>query len=158
MNGELYELTVNPPHDTGVYETFTTLWRGFGAGYAVRPRMALDLGRRYQPLPDVAVVVGAGRDYAAQHPKTAALLVEVADSSLRRDRTIKAHRYARAGIADYWTVNLVDRRLEVYRNPQPDPARPGRFRYVDVTIIPAAGHVSPLAKPQAQVAVADLLP
>jgi Uma2 family endonuclease len=158
VNGDLYELTVNPPHDTGVYETLSTLQRVFGVGYAVRPQMALDLGRRYQPLPDIAVVVGAGRDYATQHPTTAVLLVEVSDSSLRHDRKIKAHRYAQAGIADYWILNLIDRQLEVYRKPEPDPSRPGRYHYADVTMIPVNGQVSPLAQLNARIAVANLLP
>ena len=87
-----------------------------------------------------------------------AVLVEVADSSLHRDRTIKAHRYARAGIADYWILNLVDRQLEVYRSPVPDPTRPGRFRYAQTTIVPANGHISPLVNANLRIAVADLLP
>ncbi len=53
------------------------------------------------------------------------LLVEVCDSSLRYDRVVKAHRYALAGIADYWIVNLIDRQLEIYRNPEPDPGSAG---------------------------------
>jgi hypothetical protein len=48
--------------------------------------------------------------------------------------------------------------LEVHRNPGPDPSRPGRFRYADVIIVPADGHVAPLAQPDRLVSVADLLP
>ncbi|HZW31743.1 MAG TPA: Uma2 family endonuclease [Isosphaeraceae bacterium] len=158
INGDLYTLPTNPPHDTAVYLTSDTLRAAFGAGYYVRAQATLDLGRRYQPLPDVLVVGGGPRDYAAKHPTAGILLVEIADSSVRRDRTIKAHRYAHAGIADYWIVNLIDRQLEIYRNPQPDPARRGRFHYADVTIVPATGRAAPLARPQAMIAVADLLP
>ncbi|HKI18317.1 MAG TPA: Uma2 family endonuclease [Isosphaeraceae bacterium] len=158
IDGELYELTRNPPHDTAVCLTRLALAAAFGPGYAVRDQKTLDLGRRNQPEPDTAVVRGDPRDFTTKHPTTAVLLVEVADSSLRYDRMIKGHRYALAGIADYWIVNLVDRQLEVYRNPGPDPARPGRFRYRDVTIVAADGHASPLANPGQQVAVADLLP
>jgi Uma2 family endonuclease len=71
---------------------------------------------------------------------------------------VKGHRCALAGIVDYWIVNLVDRQLEVYRNPGPDPDRPGRYRYADVTIVPADGQITPLAKSDMQIAVADLLP
>ena len=158
INGELIELVVNPPHDTGVFLALIVLQRLFIHGHVVRPQLSLDLGRRYQPIPDLAVVVGEGRDYANRHPTTAVLLVEVADSSLRHDRVVKAHRYALAGIADYWIVNLVDRQLEVYRNPGPDPDRPGRFCYADITIVPADGHIIPLARIDQQVSVADLLP
>ncbi|MBI1728645.1 MAG: Uma2 family endonuclease [Candidatus Rokubacteria bacterium] len=58
----------------------------------------------------------------ATHPTHAVLIVGVAESSLRRDREDKGSLYARAGIGDYWIVNLVDRVLEVYR--EPGPARP----------------------------------
>jgi hypothetical protein len=158
INGDLYPLPVNPPHDTALNLTFRALEAAFGIGYYVRPQMTLDLGRRYQPLPDDLVVAGSPRDHATKHPTTGVLLAEIADSSLRRDRTIKAHRYARAGIADSWIVNLIDRQLEFHRNPQPDPARRGRFHYADVTIVPATGQAAPLARPQARIAVADLLP
>ncbi len=94
-----------------------------------------------------------------QHPtKAAALVVEISEATLRKDRTIKAHLYAQAGFPDYWIVNLVDRQLEVHRNPGPDPSRRGRFRYADVTIVPESGRMSPLAAPQSEIAVADLLP
>jgi Uma2 family endonuclease len=158
INGKLVELTTNPPHDTAVTLTCATLRAAFEPGYVVREEKTLDLGRRYQPHPDAAVVSGTERDYATQHPTTAVLVAEVCDSSLRYDRVVKGHRYALAGIADYWIVNLVDRQLEVYRNPSPDPDRPGRFRYADVTIVPADGFVTPLAKSDQQISVAELLP
>jgi hypothetical protein len=158
IHGELFQLTTNPPHDTAVYLTSDVLRNAFGPGHYVRAQATLDLGRRYQPLPDVLVVPGRARDYSTRHPKTALLLVEVSDSSLRQDRKVKGHRYAQAGIADYWILNLVDRQLEVYRNPGPDPARPGRFCYAQTLIIPADGEISPLANPNVRIAVADLLP
>jgi Uma2 family endonuclease len=158
IDGELIELTTNPPHDTSVSLTCGTLRATFDKRFVVREEKTLDLGRRYQPIPDGTVVAGSERDYAASHPKTAVLLAEVSDSSLHYDRVIKAHRYARAGVADYWIVNLIDRQLEVHRNPGPDPSRPGRFRYADVIIVPADGHVAPLAQPDRLVSVADLLP
>jgi Uma2 family endonuclease len=158
INGEIIELVVNPPHDTCVYLALLTFQRIFREGFLVRPQMSLDLGRHYQPIPDLAVVVGEGREYATRHPTTALLLVEVADSSLRHDRVVKSHRYALAGIADYWTINLIDRQLEVYRDPGPDPDRPGRFRYANVMIVPVDGRVVPLAGSDQEISVADLLP
>jgi Uma2 family endonuclease len=63
----------------------------------------------------LCLVKGAPRDYCDRHPRgeDAALVVEVADSSLERDR-MKCRIYARAGIAAYWIVNLIDRQIEVY--------------------------------------------
>ncbi len=130
----------------------------FGAGWVVRETKPLDTGRRSLLEPDFYVVAGSIRDYMMVHPTTAALVVEISDSTLRKDRTIKAHLYAQAKLPDYWIVNLVDRQLEVHRNPGPDPSRKGRFRYADVTIVPESGRISPLAAPQAEIAVADLLP
>jgi Uma2 family endonuclease len=51
-------------------------------------------------------VAGSHHDYAAAHPRTALLVVEVADSSLLQDRLTKAPLYAAAGIPEYWLVNL----------------------------------------------------
>ncbi|MGO9470745.1 MAG: Uma2 family endonuclease [Isosphaeraceae bacterium] len=158
IDGELYELTTNPPHDTSVSLTGRALAAAFGAGYVVREEKTLDLGRRYQPHPDLAVVAGHPRDYSLKHPTTAALLAEVSESSLRHDRVVKAHRYAMAGIGDYWIVNLAERQLEIHRKPEPDPDRSGRFRYAEVTIVQSDGWASPLARPEVTIAVADLLP
>jgi Uma2 family endonuclease len=75
---------------------------------------------------------------------------------------MKARIYAKAGIADYWIVNLVDRVLEIYREPQRsgrEPQRSGRqWRYRSVDRVGPDGDVSPLAAPGARIRVADLLP
>ena len=71
------------------------------------------------------VVRGRPRDYRDAHPSTPVLMVEVADRSLRLDRLRKGSLYARAGVADYWILNLVDEVLEVYRQP----LRPASRRY-----------------------------
>lgn len=67
----------------------------------MRVQCTLILGRRTAPEPDVAVVPGQNRDYANAHPKTALLVVEVADSTLAQDRLTKAAIYAAAGIPEY---------------------------------------------------------
>jgi hypothetical protein len=63
-----------------------------------------------------------------------------------------------AGIADYWIVNLVDRQLEVYRNPVPDSSQLYGMGYADVVILGLNDHATPLAGPQAKIPVANLLP
>ncbi|RRR78014.1 MAG: Uma2 family endonuclease [Candidatus Viridilinea halotolerans] len=72
-----------------------------------------------EPEPDIVVVRGQRRDYLARHPmaQEIALVVEVADATLQRDRTSKKRLYARAGIQVYWIMNLVDRQVEVYTKP-----------------------------------------
>ena len=72
-----------------------------------------------EPEPDVALVRGRPRDNLQHHPGPAeiGLIVEVAAAALLRDRSLKKRIYARAGIAEYWIVNLKDRQIEVYSSP-----------------------------------------
>jgi Uma2 family endonuclease len=71
------------------------------------------------PEPDVALVRGKPRDYRGGYPEPEhlALVIEVADSSLGRDRTTKKRIYARAKVPVYWIVNLPQRVVEVYTQP-----------------------------------------
>lgn len=128
------------------------------AQYAVRSQGPLDLGLHTEPEPDVAVVAASSDGYASAHPQTALLVVEVSDTTLASDRARKGSLYARAGIADYWILNLVDRQLEVYRNPRPNAAQRYGHEYASTTILTPADSVSPLCEPAVVIAVADLVP
>src|ERR1043166_1643282 len=79
-----------------------------------------------EPEPDVMVVRGETRQYLDHHPspQDIALVVEVADSSLQRDRTLKKRLYASAGIAVYWIVNLLLGQIEVYTDPSGPSEQP----------------------------------
>jgi Uma2 family endonuclease len=120
--------------------------------------MPVALDDESEPEPDVAVVPGTRYDYVTAHPARPALLVEVAESSLVDDQGAKAMLYAGAGIADYWILNLVDRVLEVYRDPLTATAQRSGGRYRDVTVLHAGAAIAPLARPDASVEVAALLP
>ena len=89
---------------------------------------------------------------------TAALVVEVADSSLRLDRRFKAALYAQAGLREYWIVNLVDHTLEVHRDPQPATDAPDVWMYRSIEILRPPATVTPQAAPDARIPVAQLLP
>ena len=143
------------PHATAIDLAAEALRRVFGEGWRVRVRLPLALGGDSVPEPDVAVVRGAARDYRGAHPSGAALVVEVAGASLRLDRTSRASVYACAGIGDYWIVNLAERALELHRGPV---SHGGRGRYLVAQVARSGDSVSPLAAPDARVAVADLLP
>lgn len=93
-----------------------------------------------------------------RHPKTATFIVEVADTTLEYDRTTKAGIYARAGVEEYWIVNLPDRVLEVYRQPAPMTGKPLGYSYRTVTLHAANETVSPMAASEQAISVADLLP
>ncbi len=86
------------------------------------------------------------------------LAIEVAESSLASDRTIKGGLYARAGMSDYWIINLVDRVVEVYRDPSPDAAAPHGWAYQIAESHQSGAVISPPALPSALIAVSDLLP
>src|SRR5688572_15999300 len=79
-----------------------------------------------EPEPDGAIVRGQPRDYADRHPGPAdlALVIEVADKTVERDRGIKLRSYARAGIGVYWIIDLAAKRIEVYRDPDPQAQIP----------------------------------
>ncbi len=85
-----------------------------------------------EPEPDLAVVRGSQRDYAEAHPKPAdiGMVVEVADTSLWRDR-YKRRVYGKASVPVYWIINLVDQRVEVYTGPTGVDADPGYRRRDD---------------------------
>jgi Uma2 family endonuclease len=148
----------NPLHDSSVQRILRPVLRILPSGWDVRIQSAITLPDS-QPEPDFAVVRGSAKDYENRHPFGAdvGLLIEVADSSLLRDQRDKTRIYARAGIACYWIVNLVDQRIEVYRQPSGPAAVPayGAFQ----TFQP--GDAVPLvldAISAGSLPVADLLP
>ena len=145
-------------HFTAIRLAEDALRAAFGRGWEVRAQGPLALDADSEPEPDVAVVPGNVRDYRDGHPTHAVLVVEVAESSLRTDREDKGSLYARAGIADYWIVNLIDRVVEMFREPVLDPAETFGWRYQSVTRVDSETSVSPLAIPGYRIPVADLLP
>jgi len=145
-------------HATAVALTGRVLEQAFGPGYFARWQMPLDAGEFSEPEPDIAIIQGEVRDFKTAHPRTAVLLVEVAETSLAYDRTDKASLYAKLGIPDYWVLNLIDRQLEVRREPVVDASQLYGFRYAQVIILKPGDSISPLAKPEIKIAVDDLLP
>jgi Uma2 family endonuclease len=145
-------------HSTIVRMVGRVLESAFGAGWHARFHSPIALDDHSEPEPDVAMVSGTERDYISALPSTAALIVEVADSSLRLDRRVKTILYARARLPEYWIVNLVDRVLEVHRDPAPTDDVTIEAVYRSVEVLRADATVTPLAAPHARIAVADLLP
>ena len=108
-------------------------------------------------MPDLAVIAGKA-GYHGAHPTTAALVIEVSDATLATDMTEKAERYATAGIADYWVLDLNGRQLLVFRDPMPLPAGLGATAYKTHLTLSPGDSASPLAAPASTIRVADLLP
>jgi Uma2 family endonuclease len=146
------------PHATALLLTYDELRVVFSAGYVIRMQLPLDLSLVSQPEPDIAVVRGTIRDYTNAHPTIAELVVEVSESTLDYDRGEKSSLYASASIADYWVLNLVDRCLEVHRDPIPMTGQPYGYGYRTHTQYFANDTVAPLVVPSGAVKIADLLP
>lgn len=111
-----------------------------------------------EPEPDLVISMEFGTDLEERHPHPSEilLLMEVSHSSLSYDRSLKGAIYAQAGISEYWIWNLVDGLLEVYRDPR-TPVR-GEAAYQTKLTYHRGETVVPLAFPDIEVAVDDILP
>jgi len=102
-----------------------------------------------EPEPDLAVLPPAS--YVDDHPTTAHLVVEVADSSRTKDLTVKARLYAEMAVPEYWVADLARGMLVVHREPAID-------RYAEVRTYSRDGEVALLRFPDVVVRIADILP
>lgn len=113
-------MTVNYGH-AWVVKTLAELSKKFTRiGCHLQTQQPITMPPSNEPEPDAAVVVGALEDYRSRHPeaKDVRCVIEVADTSLNHDRHVKGRLYATAGIPQFVIVNLSDRVVEVYSEPQ----------------------------------------
>lgn len=143
----------SPRHAAGIQYATEVLLQAVAGRATLRCQLALVAGAASVPEPDIAILPGNRSDYAQAHPRTALLVVEVAESSLPQDRLTKSAIYAAAGIPEYWIANLRDDRLEVSRNPVP-----GERRYAENVLAFRGDTLELTALPGVRVAVGDLLP
>lgn len=159
IEGQVIDMAaMKSPHAASVDLAAAALTLAFGPDYYIRQQKPIIAGDISEPEPDVAVIRGSIRDFAAEHPREADLIVEVADTSLSYDRGLKLSLYAKVGILDYWIINLADRQLEVYREAQSDPEAAYGFSYGEKLIYRENQSATPLAAPKGSIAVNDLLP
>jgi Uma2 family endonuclease len=151
-------MSTNPPHISTLNRLRKRLDRLLPAGWDSRIQGPITL-ERSEPEPDYVVVRGGDADYTARHPGPAdiGLLVEVADTSVEVDRADQQQLYAKAGVPVYWIVNIPERQIEVYTDPQPSadpPAYANRqdFKPGDAVSVTLDGTAV------AAVPVAELLP
>ena len=133
LEGVIVEMSPQSPRHAATVERLTNiLARALANRASLRVQLPLATSDQSMPEPDLAVVV-LGGDHDAAHPTTALLVVEVADASLRKDRRVKSEIYARAGVVEYWVVNLIDGMIEIHADIVGDaytrvtPARVGEF-------------------------------
>jgi Uma2 family endonuclease len=112
------KMSKNPPHSVATELVAAALRSVVPPGWYVRTQEPLTT-KTSEPEPDVSVVRGRPRDYVERHPgpEDLAMVLEIADSSISRDRGIKRRIYARAGVAVYWIVDVTERRVEICTRP-----------------------------------------
>jgi Uma2 family endonuclease len=150
------EESMNTPHATSVTLASDTLRERLPKGYHVRVQLPFVVNDENEPLPDVVLVEGSARDYLAQHPQTAAFILEVADTSVDYDQDFKAPLYAAAGVEEYGILNIPARQLEIYRKPQTDAD--GVSAYAEQTIYEENSVFSLRKLPEVNLTVAEILP
>ncbi len=150
LDGRLVRMSpIGPPHSSTLDKLVALCFRHLDGRARIRvqsPFAALDIS---EPEPDLAVVPLG--NYEKQHPSTADLIIEVADTSLAYDRGAKLKVYAECGVSEYWIVNLVDRCIEVHR-------KPGGGRYWQVQHHDESSTVRAKHYPDFELRAADILP
>lgn len=158
IDGEIIsQMGQNPPHAYVVVRLTAYLIGVFGADF-VRMQLPIDVAESdnetNEPEPDGAVLSRPASAYLSGNPGPAdlRLVADFSDSTRGFDLRTKAALYARAGIAEYWVIDLVDRRVIVHRSPAADSGYSERVAYA------ADEPLAPLAAPESPVPVASLLP
>ncbi|MBY0521865.1 MAG: Uma2 family endonuclease [Gemmataceae bacterium] len=152
------KMPINPPHTLATEQLRDLLPPLLPPGWFVNSQAPVTTDTS-EPEPDALVVRGHRRQYTDRNPgpEDAAIVIEVADSSLRRDRGWKKRLYARVRVPVYWIVNLVDRQVEIYTEPsgpseQPDYAQRQDYGPADQVPVVIEG------REVGRLSVTDLLP
>jgi Uma2 family endonuclease len=145
-------MPIGPLHGGAVNQLSNALFQPTNNRWIVSTQNPLHLGPKSEPVPDLMLLRPRDDFYSTSLPVAADvfLIVEVADSSLERDREDKLPIYAKAGIVEVWIVNLPEQQIEIYRDPNP-------AGYTTVQIARGADEVSPLSLPEISFPVARLV-
>ncbi|HKO48409.1 MAG TPA: Uma2 family endonuclease [Polyangiaceae bacterium] len=149
LDGEMVAMSpIGTAHSATVQRLTELLVLALHGRAFVRCQSSFAASELSQPEPDFAVV--APGDYDQAHPSQAHLIIEVAESSLAKDRGRKLRLYATCQVPEYWVVNLVERCIEVHRDVQAASyARVERYERGQTIRLLAFGDVS--------IAVSDIL-
>jgi Uma2 family endonuclease len=155
VDGVINDMSQNIRHGILVRLILEWLFAAFG-GKFILTQVTIDVRPEENPTnapePDAIVLARPAEDLTANPiPSDIRLCIEAADTTLAYDLTTKAHLYARAGISEYWVVNVPHRKLHVHRRPE-------EVIYREVTVYDETEYVSPLATKDAVVHVNSLLP
>jgi Uma2 family endonuclease len=145
-------------HSAAIRRVLAVLRRTLGEEWQIDSQLPVALDDLSEPEPDVFVVPRDPNHYRDAHPSHPLLIVEVAESSYRIDRGYKASLYARAGLPEYWIVDLLHETVEVHREPEESAAARYGWRYRSVETLRPPASVAPLLEPEREIPVAALLP
>jgi Uma2 family endonuclease len=156
------QLVVREPqgsrHAGTIRRVSAALRRALGDAWQVDSQLPIALDDESEPEPDLSVVPYDPGAYLSGHPSRAVLIVEIAESSYRIDREHKASLYARAGILDYWIIDVVQGAVEVHRDPAAAPDALYGWRYQSVATLRPPAAIALLVEPTRSIPVAALLP
>jgi Uma2 family endonuclease len=158
IDGELIEVPAQAnPHRASITKISRLLNKAFGPSYWVVIQGTLLLPPYGAPDPDFHVFDVPVGTPDSRLPRPL-VVIEVSDTTYLKDSTLKLQMYARAGIEDYWIVNIPEERVEVYREPEnPTGLRTG-WRYADVRVFERGESVSLLKRPKVAFKVDAILP
>ena len=151
IEGEIVQMAPIGPRHAGCVINATRLFiTRLGTRAVLSPQNPVVIQPRSQPQPDLLLLRRRAVSYSREHPTPddVVLAVEVADTTVRFDRLVKARLYARAGIAEFWLLLAVDGTVEVHRTP-------GADGYASVTQRRLGEILSPVAFPDVGFTVAD---
>ena len=154
LDGEIFAMApIGSRHASCVARLNRMLTTGVGPRALVWVQNPVRLNGGSEPQPDVMLLRPRTDDYSSAHPGPGdvLLLIEVSDTTVDVDRGKKLPLYARAGICEYWIVDLAERVVEVYT----DPSSTG---YASRRVVGADGEVSPRAFEDVSLAVAQIVP
>ena len=159
INGEIYE-KMSPqstPHFRGILNGSRIFHRSYSTEFSVRVQVPLELTFKHEPEPDFSIVHETEENAEKNPPiESIVLVMEVSDTTLTYDRTTKLEIYARAGVAEYWILNVKGRRLEVHREPALTANGEGIYR--SSRIVSSGEKVALPGLDNIDIAIDDLLP
>ncbi|MBW4662474.1 MAG: Uma2 family endonuclease [Drouetiella hepatica Uher 2000/2452] len=139
-------------HSVANTRTRRSIENRLGTRALVRVQEPIQLDDYSEPEPDIAIVIPRSLEYTDHHPVATEVLlvIEIADSSLRLDCGMKAIACAKSGIADYWVLDIVDRKLHVFRSPNAEG-------YQSELVLGETMDIAPLAFPDCVISVREML-
>ncbi len=154
LEGQIIEMSPQlPPHAATTQRAWKYLNRILAGQADIRVQLPVTLRPNSEPEPDIAIVRIDPREYIGGHPTPddIFLLIEVADSTLSRDRKKKSRTYAKAKIPEYWVLDVISLKVYVFREP-------GKDGYVQESVLEVDTTLLLVAFPEIEVEIKQLFP